>query len=871
MAGKTSRRLASSASVILWVATTLPALLPGTTLADVQQARALQTQAVARIDHFVDYFRRTFDQKSLRQELVEATSELAQSAKLFQDAGARKEAAHSLVKQGDALRYLNEWDESMRVYRQGANLAREAQAPAVECKALLGNARSYLYGKKSSGPALELVRQALPLAKRSNEAGHLFDAWDMLAQVQVTEGDYVGAADSMNRAFAVKEAVGDDKQLYYGYLDRGDVYQHFAEKCDYERDFKPCLDAVGRARRDYTAAYDTAKRLGWEGLAQQTQGFISRLDLREQMIRSQQRMHGMMADNTIFSPQDASDVVLSGQYTAGTNPHLSLVFDWVESQGGMPPLNDARGAYIKGLISESGGERDEAMKWYLQAVDLLEEDRGTLHQESSRGAFINDKVEFYYTAVLNLLQRGREREAFELMERSRARVMSDLLATRKLSFSTTKERSLYAGLLELRGEIAQLQNCLFAVRSDKPVADSCRTLGGLEHKEDGTDRGIAVADGGSAPPPVDAVGLEALLKERQTSYDRLSERMARETPKLARLITSKPVDLRSLQKLLERDGSEVIAYATLESQVIIWHVSADSLYVRSVFLPRSTLKDKIARLRKSLIDPHQPYDDKTAHELYLYLISPVEEWIKSDHLVILAHEDLHHLPFAALQSRRGEGYLGERYQLSYAPSATVLASLQPAGRLGQPRLLAAADPSLRFAPAEVRAIGERFSGRVVDDSLPREDDIKAWVGGVGLIHLAVHGSFVSDEPLLSYLHLNAGDGDDGRLTAAEMYALPLDDAKLVVLSACETGSVHATHANEVIGMVRGLIFAGADSLLLSAWKIDDRATAEWMQAFYEASEDQPPAAAVQAAIKALRATVEYRHPYYWSPFTLTSR
>jgi CHAT domain-containing protein len=870
MASRTSRGRPTSA-VTLWVLATILITLPMISPADEQQARALQTQAVARIDRFVDYFRRTFDQQRLRQELLEATGELAQSAKLFQDAGARKEAAHSLVKLGDALRYLNEWDESMRVYRQGASLAREANAPTIECKALLGNARSYLYGKKSSGPALELVRQAVPLAKRSNDANQVFDAWDLLAQVQITEGDYIGAADSMNRAFAVKEAVGDDKQLYYGYLDRADVYQHFAQRCDYERDFKPCLDAAKRARRDYQAAYDTAKRLGWEGLAQQTQGFISRLEIRERMIQSQQRLHGIMADNAIFSPQDVSDVMISGQYTAGTNPLLSLVFAWVESQGGMPPLNDARGAYIKGLFSEAEGDQDEAMKWYLQAVDLLEEDRGTLHEERSRGAFVDDKVEFYYTAMLNLLERGREREAFELMERSRSRVMSDLLASRKLSFSSDKERSLYAGLLELRGEIAQLQSCLFTARSDKPVSNSCHKLERSEHKGDTKDRGIAVVEGGSTSPTVDVAGLEALLKERQKSYNRLSERMAKETPKLARLITSQPVDLRTLQRVLKQDGSEMIAYTTLESQVIIWHVAADSLHVLSVFLPRSTLKEKIARLLKGLIDPHQPYDDKTAHELYLYLIAPVEKWINSDHLVILAHEDLHHLPFAALQSQRGKRYLGETYQLSYAPSATVLASLQPVDRLGKPRLLAAADPSLRFAPAEVRAIGARFSGRVEDDTLPQEADIKSWMAGAGLVHLAVHGSFASDEPLLSYLHLNAGDGDDGRLTAAEMYALPLDDAKLVVLSACETGSVHATHANEVIGMVRGLIFAGADSLLLSAWKIDDQATAEWMRAFYEAAEDQPPAVAVQTAIKALRATAEYRHPYYWSPFTLTSR
>ena len=295
------------------------------------------------------------------------------------------------------------------------------------------------------------------------------------------------------------------------------------------------------------------------------------------------------------------------------------------------------------------------------------------------------------------------------------------------------------------------------------------------------------------------------------------------------------------------------------------------MHVRSIFLPRSTLKKKIERLRKSLVDPSFPYDRTVAYELYLYLITPVLEWIRSDHLVIVPHEDLHYVPFQALQTDLENGVLGEAYQITYAPSATVLVSLAPPAPLEQPKLLAVADPSLRYAPREVRAIGAHFSGRVVSDVLPTEADVKSWMPTNGLVHLAVHGSFAADEPLLSHLHLKSGGDDDGRLTAAEMYGLTLDSARLVVLSACETGSVRATHANEVIGMMRGLIFAGADALLLSAWKIDDEATADWMQAFYARASTDSLAQAAREAARVLRENPRYRHPYYWSPFLLVSR
>lgn len=139
------------------------------------------------------------------------------------------------------------------------------------------------------------------------------------------------------------------------------------------------------------------------------------------------------------------------------------------------------------------------------------------------------------------------------------------------------------------------------------------------------------------------------------------------------------------------------------------------------------------------------------------------------------------------------------------------------------------------------------------------------------MHFAVHGRFVADQPLLSYLSLRSGGGDDGQLTAAEMYGLPLDAAKLVVLSACETGTAKATHANEVLGMTRGLLFAGADALVLSAWPINDEATAAWMKGFYDGAGFKPPGAAARAAIENLQRDARYRHPYYWGPFLVVGR
>lgn len=845
--------------------------VPSTTNANANDPRILQDRAIARIDRYVDHFQRTFDRIALREELAEAARELEGSIELFHALGAHEDAARSMVKLGDIGRYTSDWDSAIRFYEQGAREAGAASAAALECKAILGNARAHLYGEKGASGALELVRRALSLAQHIEPNEFHFDAWDMMSQVQLAEGDYVGAADSINQALADVGTIQDDRDLYYGYLHRADIYQHFGGKCNYDRVFETCLDALERARRDYESAYAAATRLGWDGLAQVTRGFSASLEDLKQLLELRQKRHEEVLQQRTFSPKTMTDVLVTERFTSGELSSLPLVLEWIERTGGMPPLTDARGAYIKGMLTEADGKRDEAMQWYLRAADLLEQDRQLLHDERARGTYAEDKVEFYYSAMLQLLDRQRYREAFELMERSRSRVMSDLLATNSLALSSAQERSLYGSLLQLRSELAQIQSCLFSAGSGKNLDSVCRQLRPSKQLSLDTKRGVAQDHDGGSVMSVDLTGLQAIQNERQARYDGIVDQMAKSAPQLARLVASQPTPLDEVKKVLARDNSEMLTYVVLESQLIVWHIGPDSTHVRSVYLPRSVLNDKIERVRRSLVDPKHPYDQKTAHELYLYLIAPMVQWIKSEHLVIVPHEDLNYIPFQALQMERNGRYLGEMFQISYAPSSTVLAGLSVPSPLGQPEVLAVADHSLRYAPEEVRAIGKGFSRVVLAETLPKESDVKALIAGKGLVHLAVHGTFVADEPMLSYLSLKEGEGEDGKLTAAEMYGLSLQSAKLVVLSACETGSVRATHANEVLGMVRGLIFAGADALLLSSWKIDDQGTAEWMRSFYAAAGIEPLAAAARTAIRELKAKPAYQHPYYWSPFLLISR
>jgi CHAT domain-containing protein len=138
--------------------------------------------------------------------------------------------------------------------------------------------------------------------------------------------------------------------------------------------------------------------------------------------------------------------------------------------------------------------------------------------------------------------------------------------------------------------------------------------------------------------------------------------------------------------------------------------------------------------------------------------------------------------------------------------------------------------------------------------------------GCRLLHLATHGRFQSDNPLFSGLSLA-----DGELTTFDIFNLQLS-MTLVVLSACETARTKVGSGDELLGLSRAFLYAGAQSLLLSQWKVADTATQQLMAAFYQqllqgVAKGQALRAAQQTLLHQ-RAEPALAHPFFWSAFFL---
>jgi CHAT domain-containing protein len=141
-----------------------------------------------------------------------------------------------------------------------------------------------------------------------------------------------------------------------------------------------------------------------------------------------------------------------------------------------------------------------------------------------------------------------------------------------------------------------------------------------------------------------------------------------------------------------------------------------------------------------------------------------------------------------------------------------------------------------------------------------------------LVHVATHGLLDAERPQFTgvVLSLVGNREGDGFLRTDEIFNLRLG-ARLVMLSACETGLGREKRGEGVIGLTRAFLYAGSPSVGVSLWSVADRSTADLMSDFYRrllAKQAPTPPAALRAAQQQMIAGKKYSAPFYWAPFVL---
>ena len=265
-------------------------------------------------------------------------------------------------------------------------------------------------------------------------------------------------------------------------------------------------------------------------------------------------------------------------------------------------------------------------------------------------------------------------------------------------------------------------------------------------------------------------------------------------------------------------------------------------------------------------------------QLYDVIIGPIADLLEGDQLLFVPDGSFCLAPYSALS---------ESIRIHIIPSLTALRLIADAPEDFHSRsgALLVGDPCLEevtnlfgrpvwkqlpFARKEVEMIGKLLKTTPLTGRDATKDEVMKRLESVALVHIAAHGSAETGEILLA-----PTPGWTSRIHGKEYYILTMSDvqavrlrARLVVLSCCHSGRGEIK-SEGVIGIARAFLCAGARSVLVSLWAIDDHATMEFMKHFYQHLADGKSASvALHQAVKSLRESEQFRDVKYWAPFVL---
>lgn len=274
---------------------------------------------------------------------------------------------------------------------------------------------------------------------------------------------------------------------------------------------------------------------------------------------------------------------------------------------------------------------------------------------------------------------------------------------------------------------------------------------------------------------------------------------------------------------------------------------------------------------------------EVAHSLFNELFETYYEGIRSKDLIIFPDGPLRHVPIEALlvsknpavRSYKKLDYLVIHHGVSYLHSvqATTLSSQTKAKGKDQ---IAFFEPQyednlkLPWTEQELASIRNFEKVRTFRGDGATKDNFFSEGKKYKYIHFAGHGQMNDHSPILSHLKFTEMDGERSDLTSAEIYKLDLT-SEMVVLSACETGIGTYRKGEGMLSLSRAFLFAGAKSVVMSLWQVNDLSTSVLMAHFYQhlstgATKDQ---ALQQAKIQYLRDSRPISaHPFYWSPLVV---
>jgi CHAT domain-containing protein/tetratricopeptide (TPR) repeat protein len=825
--------------------------------------------------------------------LANSEARTGDAVALFQDArnAARRAADSSGVAKasgnlGLALMEMGEFESARQGFETLRDVAASLDDIRSEAAALtnLGLLDIRLGDPRRAIPTLERARE---LHRKSGHAVGEENALGQLGSAYGEMGDlqraivYLDSALSTARRFGLREAESDDLQL---------LAEVFVELGDHRR----ALEYLGQAQ-SVSVALGQKGRLGNIARSEaKSYAAIGRDDLawsRAQHAHSLHRGAGapmeQMFDRLLLAElaqrsgrRDDADVMLrEGGRLAR---HLDVPIARAYMRLGQARIADMRGdsratlgmlnlsradlsrlgpsgeAEVLALQSRAlarEGRLEEAARTGRLAIDAVEQIRGRITSGPLRASYTSERSAIYGEQILNLLQLGRESEAFAVADAARSRALLEHIAEGRRTSGVGSDRLAQAERL-----LRQIDWLIERLQQADTVPE--RERSGSEHAS------INV--------------LSSRLSEARREYENLMQHGLVENARKAALLGDGVTDLRQVQETLAGDEA-LLQYFAGPERLITFVVRRDTVLALTVRIDAADLTTRvrlahdIASTSRDSAAPGTPL-----RSLHALLIEPVAmRGLLRDtrRLIIVPHAALAHVPFAALIDRDGR-YLVQDHAVMSLPSAAALKELRANSPAGDNRTAVFAPFPQRLPATRVEADvvsrraggGLRLFGNAADETAVREA-----LARYSIVHIASHGIMNENSPMFSRIELasraGAAPSNDGRLEVHELLGIRLR-SRLVFLSGCETAAATAwsnsfRRGQDYATLAQAFLYAGARDVIATLWRIDDRGAAAFADNFYRELRTRDPVDALAEAQRAAMRSGSYASPKHWAGYTLT--
>lgn len=541
-------------------------------------------------------------------------------------------------------------------------------------------------------------------------------------------------------------------------------------------------------------------------------------------------------------------------------------------------------AYLEiGNSLRSQGKYEEAITNYANSIHVIEEIRTNIVQEELKATYMGTgkTIDAYYNlidllATLSIDQSQRDSgiQAYNYLERAKARAFLDSLEVAGVSVANGTNSKLTNQEKQIMQEISQLYTKLLIP-----------TLG-----------------------PDDKATIEALIKTQDDKLDAIKRLIRTTSPAYSNLKYPEIITYDEVRKTLVEPHTTFLAYSLGKERSFGFAISKKGLKIFRA-PSRKILQQQIIEYRK-IISDKDSQDFRLGRTLYEELVGPAISKL-TRRVIIVPDDALNLLPFETLLVAGPERkWLVEDCAVSYVPSLSVLRELvkrkNAARSSAQKDLLAFGDPyyganenslhgpapdlfqdfylnpsanffRLKYSGLEVEHIASSLKSpraRVFERKEATEERLKAEkLSDFKIIHFATHGLIDDKRPARSsiILALDEDPSEDGFLQMREIFNLKMN-AELVVLSACQTGLGQFIRGEGIEGLSRAFFYAGASSVLMSLWAVNDQATWQLMERFYRhlESSEMSTTALREAKLEMIRSKV-FSHPFYWAGFILTGK